>query len=129
MQMFRSALIFSLTVRGIPFFYYGSEQAFAGGRDPRNRESLWQDMGNRDSEIYSLARLLNRARKTHEIWNHPHIEHSVTDEFYSFSRGQFLVLLTNQKGKIEMRLENLPFQEGQMVRNLFNKEDVLQVKA
>ena len=75
MQMFRSALIFSLTVRGIPFFYYGSEQAFAGGRDPRNRESLWQDMGNRDSEIYSLARLLNRARKTHEIWNHPHIEH------------------------------------------------------
>lgn len=43
-QAFRSALVFALTGRGIPFYYYGSEQEYAGGNDPGNRESLWQDM-------------------------------------------------------------------------------------
>ena len=40
-QGFKSGLTFSLTGRGIPFYYYGSEQAYAGGNDPQNRESLW----------------------------------------------------------------------------------------
>jgi alpha-amylase len=38
---FKAALAFSLTGRGIPFFYYGSEQFYGGGNDPQNRESLW----------------------------------------------------------------------------------------
>lgn len=38
---FKSALTFALTSTGIPFYYYGSEQAYAGGNDPQNRESLW----------------------------------------------------------------------------------------
>ena len=36
-KMFANALVFSLTGRGIPFYYYGSEQAYAGGNDPQNR--------------------------------------------------------------------------------------------
>lgn len=32
--MFKNALLFALTGRGIPFYYYGSEQAYAGGNDP-----------------------------------------------------------------------------------------------
>lgn len=47
---FTSALIFSLTARGIPFFYYGSEFAYSGGNDPENRESMWQDFDTK-SEI------------------------------------------------------------------------------
>lgn len=39
--MFKGALAFSLTGTGIPFYYYGSEQAYGGGNDPQNRESLW----------------------------------------------------------------------------------------
>lgn len=39
--MFKGALTFALTGKGIPFYYYGSEQAYAGGNDPNNRESLW----------------------------------------------------------------------------------------
>jgi len=38
---FKSALTFALTARGIPFYYYGSEQNYSGGNDPNNRESLW----------------------------------------------------------------------------------------
>lgn len=40
-RMFKGALTFALTAKGIPFYYYGSEQAFSGGSDPNNRESLW----------------------------------------------------------------------------------------
>jgi alpha-amylase len=39
--MSKNALVFALTATGIPFYYYGSEQAYAGGNDPQNRESLW----------------------------------------------------------------------------------------
>ena len=37
-QRFKAALAFALTARGIPFYYYGSEQAYGGGNDPKNRE-------------------------------------------------------------------------------------------
>ena len=40
-QMFMNALVLGLTARGIPFFYYGSEQGYYGGGVPSNRESLW----------------------------------------------------------------------------------------
>jgi alpha-amylase len=48
---FKSALVFSLTSRGIPFFYYGDEQGYAGGNDPNNREQLWTNM-NTNSDLY-----------------------------------------------------------------------------
>lgn len=48
---FKSALAFALTSRGIPIFYYGSEQAFAGGQDPNNREPMWKNF-NRNHEIF-----------------------------------------------------------------------------
>ena len=60
-QGFRSALVFALTGRGIPFYYYGSEQEYAGGNDPNNRESLWQDM-NTSSQNYQLTAKVNSAR-------------------------------------------------------------------
>ena len=37
----KQAEVFALTSRGIPFTYYGTEQYYAGGSDPKNRESLW----------------------------------------------------------------------------------------
>jgi alpha-amylase len=61
--MFKNALIFAMTSRGIPFYYYGSEQAYGGGNDPQNRESLWQDM-NTNSDIYKMTAAVNAARKS-----------------------------------------------------------------
>jgi alpha-amylase len=63
-KVFKSALAFSLTARGIPFFYYGSEQGFAGGQDPYNREALWNNL-DETSEIYSFVSTIMRARKSH----------------------------------------------------------------
>jgi alpha-amylase len=92
----KSALTFALTFRGIPFYYYGSEQAYAGGNDPQNRESLWQDM-NTNSDIYKMTSAINKARKTQKVWEHQVKEQYVTDNFYAFSRGEFLVATTNTK--------------------------------
>jgi alpha-amylase len=30
--------------KGIPIVYYGTEQGYAGGYDPDNRETLWTDL-------------------------------------------------------------------------------------
>ena len=40
---FTNAAIFSLLWEGIPVFYYGGEQYYAGGADPNNREPLWDN--------------------------------------------------------------------------------------
>lgn len=41
---FQNAVLFSMTARGIPFFYYGGEFGYKGGNDPANRETLWVDL-------------------------------------------------------------------------------------
>ena len=48
---FTSAIVFSMTSRGIPFVYYGSEQYYGGGADPHNREVLWNNF-NTQSPLY-----------------------------------------------------------------------------
>uniref|UniRef100_A0A7S3MYP3 Alpha-amylase n=1 Tax=Strombidium inclinatum TaxID=197538 RepID=A0A7S3MYP3_9SPIT len=115
---FKSALAFSLTGRGIPFVYYGSEQSYAGGNDPQNRESLWQDM-NTQSENYQMIAKLNAARKAHQIWSHPLEEKYITDNFYAFARGDFLVALTNSHDDQSFTVPQAPFADGTEVCNIF----------
>jgi alpha-amylase len=81
--MFKNALVFGLTAKGIPFYYYGSEQGYSGGNDPQNRESLWQDM-NTDSDIYKFTKTINAARKNNKIWDSPMIEKYALDNFYAY---------------------------------------------
>jgi alpha-amylase len=61
--LFKSALTFGMTARGIPFFYYGDEQGFNGGNDPYCRESLWNAM-NTNADIYQYVAKINKARKS-----------------------------------------------------------------
>lgn len=68
-RLFKSALAFSLTARGIPFFYYGSEQGFAGGNDPQNREVMWRNF-NRNHDIFKFVATINKARRSQQIYNH-----------------------------------------------------------
>ena len=45
-----NALVYLLTMNGIPCIYYGTEQQFDGGNDPFNREDMWEsgfDTSNR----------------------------------------------------------------------------------
>ena len=96
-QAFKSALLFVLTARGIPFYYYGSEHAFNGGDDPWNRESMWQYLSDRESEIWKMTKKANEIRKAHKVWTHPMTERYVTQNFFAYTRGKLLVALTNDR--------------------------------
>jgi alpha-amylase len=107
-----------LTSEGIPFFYYGSEQYYAGGNDPQNRESLWQAM-NTDSDVYKQMAKINSARKTMQIWNQQHLQRYSDDTFYAFSRGEFLVAVTNSHNDQQRDVTYQPFADGTTVCNIF----------
>jgi alpha-amylase len=89
-----AATVFSLTTRGIPFVYYGTEQYYGGGNDPANRESLWNDM-NTQSDLYQIIAKVNAQRKHSQIWDQEWVQRYSSSNFYAFSRGKFLVALTN----------------------------------
>jgi len=58
-----NALAFLLTEDGIPCIYYGTEQDFAGGNDPSNREDLWLSGYNVAGETFKRIARLNKIRK------------------------------------------------------------------
>lgn len=64
----KTANVMALTSVGIPIIYYGTEQYFAGGNDPHNREILWRNM-DKNSEMYKYLGTVIAARKKHQIWN------------------------------------------------------------
>ena len=63
----KNAITFALTAEGIPILYYGTEQTYYGGRDPANRESLWNNM-SKTSEMYQYIKKVVHFRKLHELW-------------------------------------------------------------
>jgi alpha-amylase len=115
---FQNAVVFAMTARGIPFFYYGDEQYYSGGNDPANRESLWNNM-NTQSDMYQYVTKINQARKAASIWESPFIERYVTDHFYSFSKGDMLVMTTNKWDTVDIEMPYLPYAEGTVVCNIF----------
>lgn len=114
----RSAVTFALTSRGIPFTYYGTEQYFAGGNDPNNRESLWQDY-NTNSDLYKQISAIHAQRSASQSWNESQVERYVDESFFAYSRGKFLVALTNSTNKQNRQVTYHPFDDGEVVCNIF----------
>ena len=52
----------AMTALGIPIVYYGTEQYFAGGNDPANRQILWRNL-DKNSDMYGFLSKINTARK------------------------------------------------------------------
>ncbi len=59
----KNALTLLMTEDGIPCLYYGTEQEFAGGNDPANREVLWTTGFARTPETFQHFRKLSRIRR------------------------------------------------------------------
>lgn len=114
----RNAVVFSLTGRGIPFVYYGTEQYYNGCADPANRESLWNDM-DQNSDLYLIIQRVNEARKTSQIWNYDFIDRYHTQNFYCFTRGDFMTCLTNSTNQQHYMVTYTPWQDGEVVCNIF----------
>ena len=119
MKIYKTCHVMALTSVGIPMVYYGAEQYFAGGNDPQNREILWKNL-NRNSEMYQYLKKVIDARKKYQIWNQPQVERYADYEFYAFSRGKFLVALTNKvSGGVSKTITYHPFANGEVICNIF----------
>lgn len=51
------------------------------------------------------------------------------DNFFCFSRGEFLVATTNKKDTVQVDVPNVPFDNGTVVCNAFNDQDCQTVEA
>jgi alpha-amylase len=74
---------------------------------------------NESSSFYQLISKVNAQRKKSAIWNQQQIERYVDDSFYAYSRGKFLVALTNNSGTQQRMVTYHPFTEGETVCNIF----------
>jgi alpha-amylase len=124
LKNFQNALVFGLYMQGIPIVYYGTEQGFNGGDDPANREPLWTKMDS-SSEMYKFVSTIVKTRKDNHLWDYPHIERYVTDNFYAFSRGDVMVATTNTHKTQDIGITYLPdsYKEGTIVCNVFYPND------
>jgi len=75
---------------------------------------------NKNSDIYKKTAAVNKARKAQKIWDNAYKEQYVLDNFFCYSRGKFLVALTNKPDTItNLAVPNTPFSNGSRVCNIF----------
>ncbi len=81
-DVLRNALTLLMTEEGIPCLYYGTEQDFAGGNDPSNREVLWNTGFNTSGDTFRHFAKLARTRVTYQalrrgdtnvVWSSGHV--------------------------------------------------------
>lgn len=97
-SLFKNALTYVMLARGIPIVYYGSEQGYAGGGDPQNREDLWRSNFNTGSNMYKFLQILGGVRTSHGgLPGNDHVHLFVEDDAYAWSRqdGAVIVLTSN----------------------------------
>lgn len=74
---------------------------------------------NESSSFYQLISKVNAQRKASAIWNQQQVERYVDESFFAYSRGEFLVALTNNGGTQTRKVTYHPFTEGETVCNIF----------
>jgi len=129
-ELYKSAITFVLLTQGIPTIYYGTEQGYHGGDDPYNRETLWPNY-NTKSELYQFISKVVMFRKKMNVQNEKQIQRYCDDNFYSFTRGQILVALTNGgsgQASIMRSISYHPYKDGTKLCNLFYEQDCISVK-
>ncbi|NUQ73426.1 MAG: alpha-amylase [Polyangiaceae bacterium] len=60
-----NALLFLFTAPGMPCVYYGTEQQFAGGNDPANREDLWKSGYDTGNETFQWIKKISKIRRNY----------------------------------------------------------------
>jgi len=126
-EIYKAAIANMLSVIGIPILYYGGEQGFTGGDDPKNREPLWGHM-DPNSEIYQFIEKFNKFRKETEFFYCQQLERFSDDSLYAFTRGYYLFIFTNSKTTTPREITNHPFKERSLLCNVLDENDCVQVK-
>lgn len=97
-SLLKNALAYVILGRGIPIVYYGTEQGYAGGADPSNREDLWRSGFDQTTDLYQAISRMSAARSSAGgLGDTDHVHLYVEDTAYAWSRagGDVVVLTTN----------------------------------
>ncbi|CAL6056363.1 Alpha_amylase [Hexamita inflata] len=129
-MMFLNGVALQHTWIGIPVMYYGTEQEMFGSNTfaNENAQSMWGPYDyNQFSKYYLLIKKLNQIRDKVKIDKINQKELLVTDDFYSYARGnQVLVALTNQgyykKQQIHYNIPNSPFESNTRICDILSNE-------
>ncbi|KAL4757547.1 glycoside hydrolase superfamily [Aspergillus foveolatus] len=99
-SLLKNALAYVILARGIPIVYYGTEQGYAGGNDPENREDLWRSNYDTDADLYKAISLLSAARSAAGgLADNDHVHLHVAESAYAWSRAEGkLVVVTSNSG-------------------------------
>lgn len=113
-EALRNALTLLSTEEGIPCIYYGTEQDFAGGNDPANREVLWNTGFATSGDTFRHISKLMRLRKaypalrrgdTKVIWSSPDVATEEDAGIFAYERaggdagaGAYALVVLNTNG-------------------------------
>ena len=126
-KMLKNALAYVLSAEGIPIMYYGTEQAFNGGNDPDDREPLWPTGLKTDTEMYQFVKAINQARKSQKWFEQAQVERYAEQSFYAFTRGDTLVVMTNDENQQITRTITYSEYKGGILTNIFDENDKINV--
>lgn len=103
--LLKNALTYLLLARGIPILYYGTEQGYAGGQEPFNRESLWHTNFNNETDLYRFISRVSSLRKAEAgLAENDHTHLMVEDTGYAWSRaGGDVIAVTSNIGSGDSR--------------------------
>ncbi|CAD8189678.1 unnamed protein product [Paramecium octaurelia] len=126
---FKAITAFTLTSVGIPMIYYGTEQYYAGGNDPNNREVLWNHL-DQTSEMYKFIKTINEARKTTKAASQDQIQRYADADIYAFTRGTLFAAFSNKYDKqVVKSITYHPYAEGTTLCNIFYTTDCVKVAS
>jgi alpha-amylase len=74
---------------------------------------------NTNSDLYQIIKKVNAQRQKSQIWNGEWIQRYAAQNFYAYSKGEFLVALTNTSNNQHFKVTYHPFTEGETVCNIF----------
>jgi glycosidase len=116
----RNALVLLMTEEGIPCMYYGTEQDFAGGNDPANREIMWTTGYDQNGDTFRHFQKLARLRAgnatpglalrrgdTNVVWSTPHTGSEDDAGIFAYERAggdaqsQYALVVINTNGTKE----------------------------
>lgn len=131
--VYKNAITYTLTTRGVPIIYYGTEQGFHGATDPYDREPLWTTGYGTDTAYFRLIAALNNWRNRGGWNGGEQLMLNVTNNVLVYARGNTTLCAVTNVGEsgptISVPVSGLSWwADGQQLVSAFDSTDVLVVK-
>ena len=136
-----NALVYLLTMNGIPCIYYGTEQQFDGGNDPYNREDMWESNFDTSNPTFEHIQHLISLRKKYAPlrrgdlqvrWSTPRTGDESDAGIFAFERtyeSETVLVVINTHEENASRTSHqgstmkTSFSQGTTLQNVFEDDD------